>query len=162
MTPNQKKELVRHWYEDVLSGSILPREALATGVLDKEDMDLTHLFTPDYTNHVSPAPPGGWKRGIEAARQIIKAFRLSFPDLTLEVTEQMVGGDLVVTQYSVTSTHTSKAFFGMPATGKRYKLSGLGIEKIVDDKIAESWGAWDTYSLMEQMGILPNAAHLAG
>jgi len=41
-----------------------------------------------------PALPG-WKTGIEGAKQIIRAFRLSSPDLTIEVQQQLVVDDMV-------------------------------------------------------------------
>lgn len=159
MTSGQKKELVRRWYEEILSGTVVSDGRSGYGRLS-EELDLDCMFAPDYINHVSPAPPEGWKRGIDAARQIIKAYRLSFPDLTVSVQEQMAGGDLVVTRYIATGTHIAKSFFGASATGKCYSVTGLAVERIENDRIAESWGTWDTYGLMEQMGILPKTAHL--
>jgi predicted ester cyclase len=129
--------------------------------MDPEETDLSQMFSNDYVNHVTPEPPGGWKRGVECARQIIKAYRLSFPDLTLRVSNQVTSGDLVVTQYTIRGTHTARSFFGAVATGNTYQLSGLGVDRIIDGKFVESWGAWDTYGLMEQMGILPKMAHLS-
>jgi len=161
MSPEQKKELVRHWYEDVLSGGINTRNPSVAAGIDSEEMDLHQMFTPDYVNHVIPEPPGGWSKGVEGAKQIMKAYRLASPDLTLRVKRQIVCGDLVVTEYVATGTHTAKAFFGRPANGRTYKLKGVGIYRIDDGKFAESWGSWDTYTLMQQMGILPKEAFLS-
>lgn len=155
----KNKELVRSWYEDVLSGGMKSSRYLKAprGMVDT---DLSKMFAPDYVNHVSPAPPGGWKRGVDAARQIIMIYRLSSPDLMINILNQVEEGDLIVTHYIVTGTHTAKSFFGVPATGMKYEVAGFGLERVANGQIAESWGMWDTYALMDQMGILPQATHL--
>jgi predicted ester cyclase len=155
MSPAQLKEVARHWYEDVLSGTVTTRRRKADGYMDISDEKLSLVFAPDYVNHVLPAPPGGWKTGVEAAKQIIHAYRLSFPDLTVEVQDQKVVQDLVITHYTAGGTHMAKAFLGAGATGRAYRVQGYGIDRIADGKFAESWGSWDICSLLEQMGVLP-------
>jgi predicted ester cyclase len=154
-TPGQMRELVRHWYEDVLSGTVAAPGNAHAGGWDDAVLDLGSLFTEDYVNRVVPAPPGGWKRGVAAAVQIIQMYRLSYPDLTIKVDEQMVAEDKVITRYTATGTHTASPFFHMPATSKRYKVTGIGIDRVANGKFAESWGQWDMCSLLQQMGILP-------
>jgi len=161
MLPKGNKELVRCWYEDVLSGGIKSRQYLSSSSLDMMDVDLGRMFASDYVNHVSPAPPGGWKTGVEAARQIIKIYRFSSPDMTISILSQVEEGDLVASRYLVSGTHSAKSFFGVPATGLKYKVAGFGLERIEKGKIAESWGTWDSHALMEQMGILPETMQLA-
>lgn len=156
MTPEQMRDLVHHWYEDVLSGTIAdPSHFRAGGWDEAADFDLTRLFSPDYVNHVVPAPAGGWKRGIAAAVQIIQLYRLSYPDLTIAIDEQLVAEDKVITRYTAEGTHTARPFLHMPATSKRYRISGIAIERIENGKIAESWGQWDMCGLLTQMGLLP-------
>jgi len=153
MSPGQMRDLVRHWYEDVLSGTIA--ESGHTGGWDETDIDLAHLFAPDFEIHVVPPPPGGWKRGVQAALQIIQIYRLACPDLAIKIEEVMVADDKVITRYTAEGTHTASPFLNMPATARHYKVSGIAIERIANGKIAESWGLWDIYSLMLQMGHLP-------
>jgi predicted ester cyclase len=162
MSANEHKELVRYWYEDVLSGPVTSRARKSPDGTSVTDVDMSRIFTASYTNHVTPAPPEGWKTGLDAARQIVRVYRLSFPDLAVQVQQQLVVDDMVVTHYTAAGTHIAKPFFGLAASGKNYKISGLGMERIVNGKIAESWGSWDTYTLMQQMGILPASAMLVG
>ncbi len=107
---------------------------------------------------MSHQPPRGElrKRGIGAALQLIQIYRLSYPDLTIEIEEQMVAEDKVITRYTAEGTHTARPFLHMPATERHYKkISGIAIERIANGKFAESWGQWDMCSLMSQMGLLP-------
>jgi predicted ester cyclase len=147
--------LVRHWYEDVLSGTVSLAAQKKGGNYSPDDWDLNHLFAPHYINHVVPAPPDGWKTGVNAAKQIIRIYRLSFPDLTITIDEQMFVGDKVITRYTASGTLTAKPFFGQPATGGRYEITGVGIDRIRNGKFDESWGVWDAHGLLQQMGILP-------
>ena len=154
MSPSQMRGLVRHWYEDVLSGTIANPGRLNSSGWDEGDSDLSRLFTPDYVNHVVPAPAGGWKQGIGGAVQIIQIYRLSYPDLMISIDEQMVAGDKVITRYKAEGTHTARPFLHVPATARHYKVSGIAIDRLENGKIAESWGQWDMCSLLIQMGML--------
>ncbi len=64
ISPAKMRDLIRHWYEDVLSGTIAKSGHSRAGAWDDADINLGKLFAPDFLNHVMPAPPGGWKRGV--------------------------------------------------------------------------------------------------
>jgi len=155
ISPAQMRELIRHWYEDILSGPIAEADNTASADWKDTDINLSHLFTPDFTNH--HVSPSFWKlkHGIPAALQIVQNYRLACPDLTIKIEDMLVSGDKVTTRYTAECTHTASPFFNMPPTGRHYKISGIVINRIENGKIAESWGIWDIYSLMQQMGILP-------
>ena len=70
-------------------------------------------------------------------------------------------GNKVMTRYELTATHTGRAFFGLKASGRQYRASGLGIDLIERGKFVESWGNWDLESIVAQMGIPKDAAELA-
>ncbi len=86
---------------------------------------------------------------------MIQIYRMAFPDLTPSIsTNSLADGDKVIARYTAEGTHTASQFLNMPATAKRYKISGISIYRIENGKIAETWGLWDVYSLMHQMGHL--------
>ncbi|HWB59342.1 MAG TPA: ester cyclase [Chthoniobacteraceae bacterium] len=155
LSPSRMCDLVRRWFEDVLSGTVADPSHAKPGIWDAADVELGQLFTRDFVNHIVPCPPGGWKRGVAGAVQIIQSYRVSCPDLTIEIEEQMVSGDKVITRYMAEGTHTAGKFLHMPANSHHYKVSGIAIDRIENGKIAESWGQWDTCSLLIQMGVLP-------
>lgn len=159
LKPDAMCELVRRWYEEVLSGPVTEssarRHSHSSGSEDAE-IDLSKLFAQDYQNRVVPEPEGGWPRGIGTAAMIVQVYRVSTPDLRITVDEQMVSGDRVITRYTAQGTHTAAAFLGIPAAARPYKITGIAIDRIAAGRIAESWGMWDSRLLLVQMGVLPD------
>jgi len=60
----------------------------------------------------------------------------------------------VVTRWSSAFTHTGD-LFGVPATGKRVKQSGIMIYRIKDGKVVEQWAEANMLGLMQQLGVVP-------
>ena len=60
----------------------------------------------------------------------------------------------MVTRYVATGTHQGE-LAGIPATGKRVEVLGMGIDYFSGDKIAESWEFYDIMGLMQQLGVIP-------
>jgi len=139
MSAENNKMIVRRWYQDVLSAG---NEHL----IDK-------LFTSNYTHH-EEIVPGGWPRGTEGAYALAHTYRTASSDIQYTIEEQLADGDKVVTRWSARGTHTG-LFLGAPASGKSYTITGISIERIESDKIAETWSNWDLAGLMAQLGLLP-------
>jgi predicted ester cyclase len=47
---------------------------------------------------------------------------------------------------------------GMPPTGKQVTVSGITYARIADGKAREAWLSWDTFSMMLQLGAVPEPA----
>ena len=71
--------------------------------------------------------------------------------------ELIAEGDKVVERYTVRGTHQG-AFLGIPPTGKHVSVSALGIDRIKDGKIVETWISMDTLGLLQQLGAIPQLA----
>ena len=41
---------------------------------------------------------------------------------------------------------------GVRATGKKVKITGMSIARIVNGKIVEGWDNWDRLAMLEQIG----------
>jgi predicted ester cyclase len=87
------------------------------------------------------------------------AFMEAFPDLrhVWEVAEG--AGDYVLLNGYFTGTHQAP-FMGIPATGKTVKVSATMVDKVIDGKMVEHRGDFDTAGLMQQLGG-PEAANRA-
>jgi predicted ester cyclase len=80
--------------------------------------------------------------GLEGVRKSVSMYRSVFPDLEIEVVDQVVEGDRVVSRWTARGTHR----------GRRASLDGITISHIEDGKIVEDWGVSDNVSLLRQLG----------
>jgi steroid delta-isomerase-like uncharacterized protein len=117
---------------------------------------LDELLASDYVNH--DAPPGTPK-GPEGVKQIIQMFRAAFPDLRIEIEEQVAEGDKVSSLTTFRGTHQGP-LFGNPASGRQVAVPGLTMVRVSNGKIHDSWVRNDTMSLLQQIGVtrLPEPA----
>jgi steroid delta-isomerase-like uncharacterized protein len=95
--------------------------------------------------------------GPEGFAQAVQGYRTAFSDLTLTVEEMFSDGDYVCSRWSSSGTHDGD-LMGIPPTGKHASVTGIGIDKIQDGKIVESWTEWDNAGLMQQLGLVGEPA----
>lgn len=121
-------------------------------VINKPDYGLLDsILSPDIVWH-DPLLPGGEVRGIENFRQVLKEFRMAFPDLHITVEDQIIEGDKVVTRFTIHATHRGR-LMGIGPTGKRITVTGISIIRFRDGKGVEEWIEEDNLGLMRQLGI---------
>ncbi len=108
------------------------------------------LFAPDYLLHFSGFPPLD-RSGHE---KILGGFREAFPDLRIEVAEQVAAGDRVANHWRGRGTHRG-AFQGIPATGKAVTITGNNVMRIERGTVRELWGQVDAVGLLAQLGVFP-------
>jgi steroid delta-isomerase-like uncharacterized protein len=114
---------------------------------------LDEIITKDHVNS-GPGTISGLPNGPEGSKQFVTAYRNAFPDLHLTIDEQIAEGDKVVTRWTAQGTHQGE-LAGLPATGKSSTVSGIVVDRIANGKIAESWGIFDEFGLMQQLGVIP-------
>ena len=146
MSLEENKAVARRWIE----------EAWSQGSLDVAD----ELIHPDHTYHDHTAPhrhhpdydPGMVDafHGPEGQKALVAMYRSAFPDVQFTVDQAIAEGDLVVT--SVTGGAHQGEFFGIPPTGKQVEVQGISIVRVVDGKIQQYWLAWNSLSMLQQLG----------
>jgi steroid delta-isomerase-like uncharacterized protein len=92
----------------------------------------------------------------EDLKAVATMIRSAFPDWHSSVEEMLVDGDRVVERWTGRGTHRGE-FQGIPPTGNRVAVPGVVFYRIADGKIAEFRGQFDRMSLMQQLGVIPNA-----
>ncbi len=112
---------------------------------------LDAMIAEDYVSH-SRLP--GVTPDREGMKQWMASVKNAFPDVHFTVEQQVAEGDLVVTRWSATGTHDG-AFLGIPATGKKSKVTGISITRYENGLSVESWGEWDALGMMRNMGAIP-------
>jgi steroid delta-isomerase-like uncharacterized protein len=86
-------------------------------------------------------------------RLIENGFRI-FPDRKTVVEDIIAEGDRVVVRSYVTGTHTGGEYLGVPPTGKVITNRMIVIHRVEDGKVVETWGGFDQFGVMQQMGVL--------
>ena len=138
MSAEENKTLYRRMIEEVFNGG---------------DLDLVdELISPDYLGH-DPSMPEE-VRGPEGMRRYVRMLRSAFPDMRIEVEDQLADEYRVATRYVFYGTHEGE-LMGIPPTGNRVRMSGIGIDSFSDGKLVESWDSPDTLGMMHQLGAIP-------
>lgn len=135
----ENEELVVRWHED----GINKRNADLALALCTDDFRFHFAFiTPDY--------PGG----AAALRHWAEATFDFFPDFRVVLEDLVSDGDRVAFRVAITATHGGE-IFGVAPTGKSLGWEGMGIFRIQDGRLAEFWWMPDLFTLMAQLGLVP-------
>lgn len=129
---------------------VLARRVLEDLVIKMNLEKIDEYFAEDVIVHVPflEMPPG--REGI---RSLYSSFPGAITDVELTFEDQIAEGDRVVTRWSSVFTHASE-LFGVPATGKRVKQSGIMIYRIKDGMVVEQWAEANMWGLMQQLGVV--------
>jgi predicted ester cyclase len=115
------------------------------------------FMSPDVVNHeladsLGDDEPEG--RNIEWMVDLIHLYRYAFPDLHLEIQDQIAEGDRVVTCLRMQGTHKN-ALMTIAASGRKIDLAGIRVDRMVDGKIVESWFHLDALGMLRQLNAMP-------
>jgi steroid delta-isomerase-like uncharacterized protein len=136
--------------ENIAASQRVLEEAFNQGNLDVID----ELCTDDFVDH----DPLMGNADREALKQRIAAYRESFPDIEITIEEIFAAGDRVITRWTGEGTFQNPIMGQQPTGQKGAPIHGIGIDRFEGDKIAESWGQWDTMQFMKNIGAVPEGA----
>lgn len=123
MSKNKNKELLRRYYEEVVS----------RGAVN----DVARFVSPDY---VEVHDNTRYAIGVEGAKEHIRGVRQTYPDLRLTVEQQIAEGEWVVSRVTMRGTHRGE-WQGIKPTGKPIEVTAVNIDRVVDGRIVEHGGA---------------------
>jgi steroid delta-isomerase-like uncharacterized protein len=124
----------------------LVTEAQIAGNVDVID----ELFADDF---VDLTPLEGLPGTREGVRMLFTALRAAFPDLHVDISEQIAEEDKVVTRKTFSGTHAGP-FLGLPPTGSPVTFEVIDILTIRDRKICEHRVILDKLGLLRQLGAI--------
>ena len=134
-TTTANKALVARYYDEVLN-----QRNLAA---------LDDLLAPDFASWL----PDGARLGRAEYRDAVLASHEAFPDLVVEVLDQLAEGDKVATRWRASGTHRGP-FAGVPATGRPVTITAMHLHRVSDAKLIEHWEEINLFRLMRQLGAL--------
>jgi predicted ester cyclase len=106
------------------------------------------IFHPEATSPSAPALPPG----AAGVNFIVNTFRNAFPDYHMEITHLVAEDDRVAARFVQSGTHKGD-LMGIPPTGKKATWTEIGILRIADGKVVESWYDVDMLGMMGQLGV---------
>ena len=136
MSLEQNKAVVRKFYE----------------VFDQQDTEQgQELMSTDIVSRGLDTAP---RKGFDAIMQYATMIFTAFPDGRHVLAEVIAEGEKVVTRGTFSGTHQGE-LMGIPPTGKQVNFSVVHIDRVVNGKIVEHWGQGDTFTMMQQLGVIP-------
>jgi steroid delta-isomerase-like uncharacterized protein len=135
MTTNENRELARRFFEEVWN--------------ERDESAIDRYIAADAAGN---DPTFG--AGREAFRKQWRQWQAAFPDLHFAVEEIVAEGDVVVTRWTLTGTHSGADFEGTPASGAAIKVGGMSLDHIRDGMISAGFDGWDELGFRRQLGVL--------
>ena len=105
------------------------------------------LFAPEHTSPSAPQlPPGS-----EGVKFLVKMFREAMPDYHMSIDLMVADDTQVIGRFTQSGTHTGGDLLGMKASGRKATWTEIGVLRIKDAKIVESWYEADMLSMIQQL-----------
>jgi len=134
MSPEQNKELVRRFFDEVWNkGNFAALDELVDNDFKGEDPVIGTFDKAAYL-------------------EVVKGYRTAFPDLKLEIVSIVGEGNFVATRWIARGTNKGP-FLGMEPTGKSAVTTGLGMAEVRNGKFVSDFNVYDSISLLKQLGL---------
>ena len=137
LTEEQARAIIAPWYG-------------LFNVATRGDVKAAHeqVLTQDYQSCSGYLPSECW--GRETSIKVVSNFANSIPDLKFDIKEVLVAGDRVIVRGEVTGTPAGE-LFGVPHTGRSFKIMAIDIQTIKDGKIAKTFHMENWLSALAQL-----------
>lgn len=107
------------------------------------------LLAPSFRNH--SAPPGA-SAGPEAMQAFFEqVLRPALGPLRVEIHDQLVDGDKVITRKTLRGRHVGP-LFGIPASGREVGIQVIDIVRVEGGRYVEHWGQNDLATVLATLG----------
>jgi predicted ester cyclase len=120
-------------------------------------------FAPEFASHaterITPAAVGTDIRPQE--QKFWEMAHAAFPDMQFRVDVLIEANDLVVSNWTMTGTHTGAHYYDVPPSGEPVIINGTAILRIRDGQVVEHWGGPHCMygiGLVRKIGAGPHAA----
>src|SRR2546423_5574411 len=137
LTEAKAREIIAPWYS-------------LFNVATRSDVKTVHeqVVTADYESCSGYLPGECW--GRDTSIKVVSNFSNSIPDMKFDIKEVLVAGDRVVVRGEVTGTPAGD-LFGVPHTGKSFRILAIDIQTIRDGKIAKTFHMENWLSALGQL-----------
>ena len=91
--------------------------------------------------------------GIEAYKNLHRAFVSAYPNIKITVEDTISEGDKIAARCRVSATHAGEGL-GVAPTDQPVEFTGMTFVKLKDGKIVEAWNEFDFMKMYSQIGAL--------
>jgi len=106
------------------------------------------LIAPDYQSCSGVLPGDCW--GRDQSMKVVGNFAKSIPDMKFEIKEVLVAGNRVIVRGEVSGTPSGE-LFGVPHTGRSFRIMAIDIQTISNGKIAQTYHLENWLSALGQL-----------
>jgi ketosteroid isomerase-like protein len=106
------------------------------------------VLAADYESCSGYLPSECW--GRDTSIKVVGNFATSIPDMKFDIKEVLVAGDRVIVRGEVSGTPAGD-LFGVPHTGKSFRIMAIDIQTIKDGKIAKTFHMENWLSAIGQL-----------
>jgi ketosteroid isomerase-like protein len=137
LTEAQARVIIAPWYS-------------LFNVASRGDVKTIHeqVVAADYESCSGYLPGECW--GRDTSIKVVGNFANSIPDMKFDIKEVLVAGDRVIVRGDVTGTPAGD-LFGVPHTGKSFRMMAIDIQTIKDGKIAKTFHIENWLSALGQL-----------
>lgn len=101
------------------------------------EVSFKELMHPDFVNRTPPPNMSATAEGI--FQNLTQILQPAFPDLKVEIYDQIAEGDRVTTRKAIVATHLGE-LMGIAPTHKKVRIEVIDIVRIKDGQYYEHWG----------------------
>ena len=99
--------------------------------------------------------------GKDEVRAFLERLYAALPDLTFGADWAIARGDQIAERWTVSGTHRGP-FWGIPATGRKFEITGVSLITMRDGKFVRDEFYSDGGSVLRQVGLMPSLRLLQG
>ena len=110
------------------------------------------LLAPDYQSCWGVLPGECW--GREQSMKVVANFAKSIPDMKFDIKEVLVSGNRVIVRGEVSGT-PSGDLFGVPHSGKSFRIMAIDIQTIRDGRMVQTYHLENWLSALGQLRAKP-------
>jgi hypothetical protein len=137
LTESQARSIIAPWYS-------------LFNVASRGDVKAIHeqVLTADYESCSGYLPSECW--GRDTSIKVVGNFANSIPDMKFDIKEVLVSGNRIIVRGEVTGTPAGD-LFGVPHTGKSFRMMAIDIQTIKSGKIAKTFHMENWLSALGQL-----------
>jgi steroid delta-isomerase-like uncharacterized protein len=117
------------------------------------------VLAPNYTVHMVGMPEP--VTGRDAWKALIASYFAAFPDLSIEIQDEVAAGDRIAMRLVWSGTHRAD-FMGIPATGRKVRVQTSAFFRVADGRVHTEWHQDDVLGHLQQLGAAAAPATAIG